>query len=80
MGFMGVDTEFLNCRILNSKVLKSKPTEKLSYTSSLENSKKLLSSLGLEGLVMEKSFKSSGVSDAIEKDVPIRSCPLITLA
>jgi hypothetical protein len=71
MNFTGVGVEYLNCRVLNSKKLRAKPTEKLSYSTSLETSKKLLSSLGLEGNFTEKSFKSSGVSEAIEKDVDL---------
>ena len=63
--------EYLNCRILKSKGFRAKPTEKLSYTSSLESSKKLLASLGLEGNFTEKTFKSSGVSEAVEKNVPL---------
>ena len=71
MKFTGTGVEYLNCRILNSRILSAKPTEKLSYTSSLESSKKLLASMGLEGNFSEKSFKSSGVSEAIEKEVPL---------
>jgi hypothetical protein len=69
MKFTQIDTEFLNCRVLTSKKTRAKPEEKLSYTSSLETSKKLLQSLGFQGKFSEKSFKSSGVSIAIENNV-----------
>ena len=52
--------QLLNCRIANKKgIQSSKPTEKLSYTTSLENSKSLMTKYGLEGKYSEKSFKAS---------------------
>ena len=71
MQFTGKKTEFLNCRILTSKNTKAKPKEQLSYTSSLETSKKLMNYLGMQGNFSEKSFKSSGVTEAVEKNVPL---------
>ena len=62
--------EFLNCRIANKKGTQiAKATEKLSYTTSLENSKSLLVKFGLEGKYSEKSFKVSGVSEAFNQGI-----------
>ena len=46
-------------------------SEPLSYTSSLENTKELLGRFGFEGKYSEKTFKVSGVSEAVHKDVPL---------
>ena len=62
--------QLLNCRIANKKgIQSSKPTEKLSYTTSLENSKSLMTKYGLEGKYSEKSFKVSGVSEAFDRGI-----------
>ena len=72
MEFKGVDGEYLNCRILCSKATyRAKPAEPLSYTTSLENTKSLLSNYGFEGKYSEKTFKVSGVSEAVHQDVPL---------
>lgn len=63
---------FLNCRIRTFKgVTTSKTHEPLSYTSSLQDTKKLLASHGLVGTFGEKSFKASGVSTALDEGVEL---------
>ena len=67
-----LSVEFLNCRVLRSKeIYRAKPSEKLSYSNSSKDTKTLLASLGLHGNYSEKSFKVSGVSRAIDNNVPL---------
>ena len=68
MGFSGDSVEYLNCRIASIKGQQvAKPKEKLSYTTSLENSKTILLKFGLTGKYSEKSFKVAGVSEAFNQ-------------
>mgnify|MGYP003318001345 CR=1 FL=1 len=70
MKFDNSPGQMLNCRIANRKGEQtSKPNEKLSYTTSLENSKTLLTKYGLEGKYSEKTFKVTGVSEAFDRGI-----------
>ena len=73
MKFQPKDTlAFLNCRIRTYRGLTtSKPGELLSYTTSLSDTKKFLHGKGLVGSFSEKSLKASGVSTALDNDVPL---------
>ena len=64
--------QYLNCRIaFRQGVQCSKPKEKLGYTTSIENSRALLSKYGLEGKYSEKSFKVAGVSEAFNQGISV---------
>ena len=72
MKFTGEGTEYLNCRVLHSgDIYRAKPAEPLSYTTSLENTKEILQRLEIPGNFSEKTFKVSGVSEAIHQNVPL---------
>ena len=72
MGFSRMQTEYLNCRILNSKNnSRAKPGERLCYSNSNKDNKNVLHSVGLTKKYSEKSFKVAGVSHAIDKNVPL---------
>ena len=61
MGFTTEGTEYINCRVLKSKgIYRAKPSEQLSYTISLKNTKELLTRFGFKGNFSEKSLKVSG--------------------
>ena len=72
MNFTKSPGELLNCRIANRDgIQKAKPQEKLSYTTSMENSKSLLGKFGLQGMYSEKSFKVAGVSEAFNQGISV---------
>ena len=72
MKFQSHETNYLNCRIaVRKNVQISKPKEKLSYTTSLENSRAILAKLNIEGKFSEKSFKVAGVSEAFNQNISL---------
>ena len=69
MNFKMVDNEFLNCQITNKKgVQGTYAWKKVSYTTSLENYKKVCKDMGFQGNFSEKSFKVAGVSEAFNQN------------
>ena len=74
MKFSRNSEDILNCRIARKKGEQlSKSKEKLSYTTSIENSKTLLEKFGLQGRYSEKSFKVAGVSEAFNQGLPLEA-------
>ena len=61
--------DILNCR-LSRNGKEARPNMKLSYSQSLQDSKKLLEQFGITD-VSEKSFKASGVTVLLDKKTPI---------
>ena len=67
----------LNCKLgLNGKTARTKTL--LSYTSSLKDTKDLLTEHGFAG-VSEKSFKASGVSALLDKKTSLSDVQVILL-
>ena len=65
----------LNCKLgLNGKTARTKTL--LSYTSSLKDTKELLTEHGFAG-VSEKSFKASGVSALLDKKTSLSDVQVI---
>ena len=69
MNFALNASENLNCRL--SRTGMSRPTTRLSYGSSLADTKELLKRFGHLANFSEKSFKSSGVSIILDKGTPL---------
>ena len=68
----------LNCKLeLNGKTARTKTL--LSYTSSLKDTKDLLTEHGFDG-VSEKSFKASGVSALLDKKTSLSDVQVILIA
>ena len=69
MDFALNHTENLNCRLTQTG--KSRPITRLSYGTSLSDTKELLTRFGHLANFSEKSFKSSGVSIILDKGTPL---------
>ena len=70
MGITKLDNELLNCRITSRKDTQiPKPLEMLTYTTSVENSKRFLAKFRLEGRFSEKLFKVSEVNGAFKQGI-----------
>ena len=69
MNFSMTTSESLNCRLTRRGY--PRPNTRLSYSSSLSDTKELLSKFGYKGSFSEKSLKASAVTIALDKGAPI---------